>query len=120
MQVYMKLASRHAHIQAQAQAHYAHTLKHEDMHAQDAGSFESSVRISAADIVSEICEGFGAEGWQAVLSAVMGQLEAANQARVMSPHGPCFQPLTIIFYRRSNPLNRVNRCVLLRMCSNTN
>jgi hypothetical protein len=48
---------------------------------EDEGSFESSIRISAADVVSEICDSFGGEGWQAVLEAVMGQLEAAGQAK---------------------------------------
>ncbi|EKX35213.1 hypothetical protein GUITHDRAFT_146623 [Guillardia theta CCMP2712] len=48
---------------------------------EDEGSFESSVRISAADAVTEICQSFGAEGWQAVLSAVMGQLEVASRAK---------------------------------------
>ena len=48
---------------------------------EDEGTFETSVRISAADVVSNICDTFGGEGWQAVLSAVMGHLEAAGFAR---------------------------------------
>lgn len=36
---------------------------------EDEGSFECSIRISAADVVSEICDSFGGEGWQVSLHA---------------------------------------------------
>jgi hypothetical protein len=39
------------------------------------------VRISAADVVSDMCETFGVEGWRAALSAVMEHLEEAGRLR---------------------------------------
>jgi importin-9 len=48
---------------------------------EDEGSFETSVRILAAEVVSDMCETFEEEGWEAVLAAVMGHLEGAEQER---------------------------------------
>lgn len=49
---------------------------------EDEGSFETSVRILAAEVVSEMCESFEEEGWNAVLAAVMCHLEGAEQERL--------------------------------------
>ena len=45
------------------------------------GTFESSVRISAADVMTELCENFGSEGWRAALNAITEHLDESRRLR---------------------------------------